>query len=193
MDTPAKPGPAQAIDITTGAAGAEPDPARVALAWEGRAPVAVADGDVRPEAMEGRSWQPRAGMSSSLDRRGWSRSADMRPDKTAQREQLWATLTGCGGGVVAASERLITGSGDLNWWTYRRTLGQVQGEAVQVRWSGEPGSGEQPPRLWAGIVTGPMAEVSKAPRGWPQVGSVADDSGERAWVIFGGRSDIVCP
>ena len=95
--------------------------------------------------------------------------------------------------MVAASERLITGSGDLNWWTYRRTLDQVQGEAVQVRWSGEPGSGEQPPRLWAGIATGPMAETSKAPRGWPQVASGVDDSGERAWVIFGGQSDIVCP
>ena len=124
------------------------------------------DGDPWPASRDGKAWAPRLGMSSSVDRRGWSRSADMRDDRTTAREALWSSIVACGGGVVDASERLITPTGDLNWWTYRRTLAALSGDAVTAIWRGEPGAGERPPQIWVGGKDPGPDGLSKPPRGW---------------------------
>ena len=125
------------------------------------------EGDARPAAMDGRAWTPRLGMSSSVDRRGWSRSADMLDNKTEAREQLWQAVVGCGGGVVDASERLLSPTGDLNWWTYRRTLASVSGDAITAMWRGEPGAAERPPSVWVGREGAGPGSDRAAPRDWP--------------------------
>ena len=124
------------------------------------------DGDPWPASRDGKAWSPRLGMSSSVDRRGWSRSTDMRDDKTAERARLWSAIVGCGGGVVDASERLITPTGDLNWWTYRRTLAVLNGDAVSAVWRGEPGAGERPPQIWVGSGSPGPDSRSGPPGGW---------------------------
>jgi hypothetical protein len=155
--------------------------------------MAQSDGDPWPDSKNGKVWVPRLGMSSSIDRRGWSRSADMRSNKTEERELLWSALAGCGGGVVGASERLITGAGDLNWWTYRRVLARVENDSSPIRWSGEPGAGEQLPRLWVSVVDGPQEGAVPVPQGWSRVSVVLDESSRGVWAVYGDRSDVICP
>jgi hypothetical protein len=152
-----------------------------------------ADGDRWPQSREGRVFVPRLGMSSSVDRRGWSRSADHRSDKTALREALWETLVGCGGGVVATADKLISPSGDLNWWTYRRVLAEVSQEDVTVRWVGEPGAKREKVRLWVGFASSGAGPVlHDPPRGWVSVADVADETGRSLWRVYGPKGSASC-
>ena len=116
----------------------------------------------------------------------------MRDDKTDLRDRLWVTLAGCGGGVVGGSERVITGTGDLNWWTYRRVLAEIKKDAKTSRWLGEPGLGEHVPSLWVHVVNGPSVGAEVVPSGWSKVSTVSNDSGQDVWAIYSVKSDLEC-
>ena len=107
------------------------------------------EGNPWPATRNRQTWTPRLGMSSSVDRRGWSRSTDMRDNRQPARA-LWSAVTACGGGVVDAERRLPLSYGDLNWWAYRRSLAAVRDEGVLAMWRGESGAGERPPQVWVG-------------------------------------------
>ena len=124
------------------------------------------EGNPWPATRDGQTWTPRLGMSSSVDRRGWSRSTDMRDNKTTARAQLWSAVTACGGGVVDARKQLLSPAGDLNWWAYRRSLAAVRDEGVLAMWRGESGAGERPPQVWVGSSSAGPGPISKPPRGW---------------------------
>ena len=124
------------------------------------------EGNPWPATRDGQAWVPRLGMSSSVDRRGWSRSTDMRDNKTSARAQLWSAVTACGGGVVDARKQLLSPTGDQNWWAYRRTLAAVRGEGTSAMWRGEVGAGERPPQVWVGTTSPGPGPSSEPPRGW---------------------------
>ena len=143
-------------------------------------PTNIPDGDGWPTAKQGRVWVPRLGMSSSVERRGWSRSSDMRPDKTAQREALWLALLRCGGGRVGGDDTLISGAGDGHWWQYRRLLSQLSGEAEGVVWVGDNSPSNAAPKLWVGLSQpGGGPSSSRAPSGFKQVADVGP------WAVWG--------
>ncbi len=140
-------------------------------------PFPTMDPGQRDARLEGRAPVARLGLSSSIDRRGWSRSADLVSDRTALREALWARLVACGGGLVGGRDRALSAAGDLNWWTYRRLLATLEaGPARRLpRWAAEPGAQRGAPALWVG---------AGAPQGWRLQAEIADPEGGPGLVIW---------
>ena len=72
-------------------------------------------------------------------------------------------------------------------------LARVENDSSPIRWSGEPGAGEQLPRLWVSVVDGPQEGAVPVPQGWSRVSVVLDESSRGVWAVYGDRSDVICP
>ena len=71
------------------------------------------------DEQNGVAWRERIGLSSSVYLRGWTRSDEIQPDRSALREQLWDAVRLCHAPVVAGPSALLTAWGDSNWWAWR--------------------------------------------------------------------------
>ncbi len=141
-------------------------------------PTPAVNPGARSAALEGRSWVARGGLSSSIDRRGWSRTTDLVAHRGALEAQLWDRLRGCGGGGVDGPEAVLLAAGDLNRWTLRRLRDERAGRDPAVRWLGEPGADRRARRLWVQPEPADAWGGSPSPpAGWRLLEAVRDPDG----------------
>lgn len=132
----------------------------------------------RAAILEGRDGVARLGLSSSIDRRGWSRSTDLVAHRGALAARVWERLGACGGGGVDGPDAVLLAGGDLNRWTLLRLQGARAGRAPAVRWLGEPGADRASRSLWMQPdPPGALGGSPAPPPGWQPIGAVSDPDG----------------
>jgi len=71
----------------------------------------------------------RLGLSTSADRRGWARKRDVPDHQEDLRKRVLAIVRRCGSTSITGSDRVISPTGDLNWWTFELERAALVGEA----------------------------------------------------------------
>ena len=66
----------------------------------------------------GHHLEPRWGLSTSVDRRGWARLDDLPDHNRALRTDLLTMVQRCDAQQVIGDDVLVAARGDLNWWTF---------------------------------------------------------------------------
>ena len=151
----------------------------------------------------GHRWAPRLGVSSSFDRRGWSRADDRRPTRDGLRESVFEAVSACAVTRVGGPDATLDPAGDLNWWSAlaaasRARDGWASPRSQELRWitvDGRVPPSESPSlRLFP---EGPVSiemEAARPPAArWVRLAVVDDPEGGPGVGIYGRLGDTPCP
>jgi hypothetical protein len=152
----------------------------------------------------GSEWTGRLGLSSSIHLRGWVRSDEVQPDRTALRERLWRTVRACHAPVVAGPAALLTARGDSNWWAWRDLReraeeGLAQSPDPRVRYQElSSTSSDESFRPQLLLTPEPLdafgpPEIVPDHRLWESLGYLEDPEGGPGVRVWQLRSGGVCP
>jgi len=151
----------------------------------------------------GHRWAPRLGLSSSFDRRGWSRADDRRPTRDGLREAVYEAVAGCAILRVGGPDATLDPAGDLNWWSARAAasrarVGWTIPRSQELRWITV--DGRVPPSKLPSLrlfPEGPVSielEAARPPSArWELLTVVDDVDGGPGVGIYGRRGDTPCP